>query len=390
MKRTWIVISAILIVYLLISCEEDTSIDDSWSLREKIDNLVEPVTYFGNPGAMIIGVIQDGEKSIYSYGDAGLGSGPPESNTIFEIGSNTKTFTATILSQFIMEGLLSLDDPIDQFLPANVHPPSFQGQPITLRHLVTHTSGLPRGVYNFGIDPSVVWSEFTNEDYYTFLNDISHQAYPFDDFTRGNELAYLGTAYRYSNIGIAILGHILELVSGQSYEDLVEERITSVLEMPDTRIITRMTVEQKDRIPRAYNLNQYEQLLPSDMGRMLAMGGILSTIDDMLKYMEANMDDTSPLYPSMSMCHEVIYTNEDISNPDGDNDEMFYGSGIGMAWFVTYENGDTIIEHGGAYNHLCFFKFNKTKNIGMVSFSNTRTPKVSDINRRIFELITKE
>ncbi len=390
MKRTWTVISAILTVCYLISCEEDTGIDDSWSLREKIDNLVEPVTYFGNPGAMIIGIIQDGEKSIYSYGDAGLGSGPPESNTIFEIGSNTKTFTATILSQFIMEGLLSLDDPIDQFLPADVHPPSFQGQPITLRHLITHTSGLPRGVYNFDVDPGVLWSEFTNEDYYTFLNDIYKQAYPFDDFTPGNELAYLGTAYRYSNIGIAIVGHILELVSGQSWEDLVEERITSVLDMPDTRIISRMTEEQKNRIPRAYTLNQYEQLLPREMGRLLGHGAILSTIDDMLKYMEANMDDTSPLYPSMSMCHEVIYTKEEISNPDGDNDEKLYSSGIGMAWFVTYENGDTIIEHGGALNHLLFFKFNKTKDIGMVSFSNTRAPKVSDINRRIFELIPKE
>ena len=137
-------------------------------------------------------------------------------------------------------------------------------------------------------------------------------------------------------------------------------------------------------------LNQDEQLLPRNVGRLLGQGALLSTLDDMLKYMEANMDESSPLYPSMSMCHEIIYTDEEISNPDGDNDEMFRASGIGMTWFVTYENGDTLIEHGGAYNHLCYFKFNKTKNIGMVSFSNTRAPKVRDLNRRIFELINQE
>jgi serine-type D-Ala-D-Ala carboxypeptidase/endopeptidase len=384
--------SCVLSGILFVSCEKEVTIDESLPLREKIDKLVEPVTFFGAPGAIIIGVIKNGEKSIYSYGDAGLGFGAPRSSTIFEIGSNSKTFTATLLSTFIDEGLLSLDDSINQFLPIYVRPPTFHGKQITLRNLVTHTSGLPRDVYNFNMDINTFWSEFTNEDYYIFLNDISAQAYPFDDYTNGNELPYLGTEFRYSNIGMGILGHILERVSGQPFEELIEERICSKLSMPDTRIFVDMTEEQKSRIPKAYNINQLEQELPRDMGRLLAPGAILSTTDDMLNYMEANLNNTSALSNSMQRCHKIIYKREDICPEDAGVFEKFPyddADGIGMAWYISHENGDTIVEHGGDYNHHCFFKFNKTKKTGVIMFTNTASLVTENIKETIFKWITE-
>ena len=377
---------------LLASCEKDVVIDESLPLRERIDQLVEPAVVFGYPNAIIIGVIKDGEKSIYSYGDAGLGFGAPRSNTIFEIGSNTKTFTATLLSTFIDGGILSLDDSINEFLPDYVHPPTYHGQQITLRNLVTHTSGLPREVYNFNIDYNTVWAEFTNEDYYTFLNNISEQAYPFDDYTNGNELPYLGTKFRYSNIGVGILGHILERVSGKTFEELINERICSPLNMPDTKVYTEMTNEQKNRIPKAYNINQVEQELPRNMGRLLAPGALLSTTDDMLNYMDANMRNTTSLSKSMQQCHEMLYKREDICPEDGNIFEKFPykdADGIGMIWYISYEHGDTIVEHGGDYNHHCFFKFNKSKRAGVVMFTNTTSPVSENIKETIFKWITE-
>ena len=385
-------IVGLIIAFSLFSCENLETIDDSLPLEEKIDQLVEPVVDFGAPSAMIIGIIQNGEKSVYSYGDAGLGSGPPQSNTIFEIGSSTKTFTATLLSEFISEGLLSLDDSINQYLPTEIDFPTFNGKNISLRDLITHTSGLPREYKNFDMDFSVVWSDFTNDDYYAFLNDISRQAYPFDDYTNGNELQYLGTEFRYSNIGIAIIGHILELVSGKTFEELLEERICSKLGMSNTQIFADMSQEQKDRIPKAYNINQYEQELPRDMGRLLAHGAILSTVDDMLLYMEANMENTSTLSQSMQNCQKIIYTREEICDDEGDWDETFPyedADGIGMVWYIHLEDGDTIVEHGGGYNHICHFKFNKTKKVGIVAFSNTANVVDAGIIETIFEWITE-
>ena len=391
MNKFFIIIFSVAILF--ISCDNNLEIDSTLPLDEKIDAVVEPIVLFGSPSAFIIGIIQDGEKSIYSYGDAGLGFGAPQSNTIFEIGSNTKTFAATILSEFIIEGLLTLDDSINQFLPSSVVPPTFNGKNITLRDLVTHTSGLSREIYNFNGDYDIVWSEISNEDIYTFLNDISQEAYPFDDYTSRNNLKYLGTEFRYSNVGIAILGHILELVSGKTFEQLVDERITSKLNMPDTKFYTELTEEQKKRIPKAYNINQEEQELPRDFGRYLACGGLLSTMDDMLNYMEANINNTSSLSQSMQNCHEIIHSREEICNKDGTAFETFpyeNADGIGMVWYVSYVNGETIVQHGGDYNHHCKFRFNKTKKVGVVTLSNTANVVEANVVETIFNWLNEE
>lgn len=366
-------------------CVEQDPIDDSLSLEQKIDRLMEPVIVFGSPSAAIIGIYQDGERSIYSYGDAGLGNGPPLSNTIFEIGSITKTFTATLLSQFITEGLVSLDDPIDRFLPDSVDPPTYNGEPITLRHLVTHTSGLPREIYNFGIDHLEVWAEMEPADLYEFLNNISLQAYPFDDYTHGNELQSLGTEFRYSNVGMAVLGHILELVSGQTFEQLVSERICSKLDMGNTGIYPALSGEQKERIPKAYDANQYEHNFPHDMGAYAPAGGILSTIDDMMNYMEANLQDSTLLSQSMMRCHEALYDGQDLGKmfPKRDADA------IGMAWLISYEDGDTILWHNGQFNHYSFIKFSQTRKTGIVAFSNTAGTVEPALFETIFDWINE-
>jgi CubicO group peptidase (beta-lactamase class C family) len=385
MRNQLFLIPGIITIISLVSCETKETIDDSLPLKQKIDQLVEPIVIFGNPSAMIIGITQHGERSYYSYGNAGGNLGPPLPNSIFEIGSVTKTFTATLLSEFMMEDLVSLDDPITKYLPETIHPPTFNGQQITLKHLVTHTSGLPREIYNFNIGGSNVWSEIDNNDLYEFLNNIYQQAYPFDDYTLGNELQSLGTKYRYSNVGMALLGHILELASGKSYEQLVDERICTQLNMAETKIYPDLSQEQKDRVPVAYDMNQYSKAYDRDFGRYVACGGLLSTIDDMLNYMEANLEDSSPLSKAMQQCHQEIYTSEQISKENGDSDERFHRgvSAIGMAWFLSYAKGDTIVEHSGAFNHQCHFRFSKTNKVGIVAFSNS----VNQVDRRVIETI---
>ena len=133
----------------------------------------------------------------------------------------------------------------------------------------------------------------------------------------------------------------------------------------------------------AYNLNQYEQELPRDMGVYVAAGGLLSTVDDMLDYMEANMEKSTFLSQSMQICHDGIYTNEQINPfPRGID-------AIGMAWFITYEDGDTIVYHNGGYNHLSYMKFNRTSKVGIVALSNTATEVGSRVIETIFDWINE-
>jgi hypothetical protein len=104
------------------------------------------------------------------------------------------------------------------------------------------------------------------------------------------------------------------------------------------------------------------------------------------------LSKSTSLSKSMQRCHEIIYKREDICPEDAGVYERFpyeKADGIGMIWYVSYTNGDTIVEHGGDYNHHCFFKFNKTKNAGVIMFTNTTSPVSENIKETIFKWITE-
>jgi D-alanyl-D-alanine-carboxypeptidase/D-alanyl-D-alanine-endopeptidase len=97
----------------------------------------------GKHVAVVVGVRADGETRTLGRGRiADDRPVAPAGDTIFEIGSITKVFTATVLAEMALEGLVSLDDPVQRYLPAGVELP-VRGRPITLANLATHTSGLP-------------------------------------------------------------------------------------------------------------------------------------------------------------------------------------------------------------------------------------------------------
>ncbi len=141
------------------------------------------------------------------------------------------------------------------------------------------------------------------------------------------------------------MGHILELTSGKTYEELLEERICSKLNMPDTKTFVDLTDEQKSRIPKAYSYNQTEVEQPRYWGRYLGAGSILSTTDDMLNYIEANIDNSTSLSRSMKRCHEILFRKEDLLDEDGKAFQRFpfNADGIGMIWYVSHPYGATII-----------------------------------------------
>ncbi len=99
----------------------------------------------GKPGIGIVaGVISGKTISIYKAGDLGAGGPALNEDTVFQIGSVTKTFTATLLALMTMQGDVQLNDPIQPYLPVGIRAPSFGGTPITLLNLAEQNSGLPR------------------------------------------------------------------------------------------------------------------------------------------------------------------------------------------------------------------------------------------------------
>src|SRR5207244_7748295 len=152
---------------------------------------------------------------------------------VFEIGSITKTFTASILADMVDHGEVRLDDPVAKYLPPSVRVPSRNGKQITLLDLATQSSGLPRMPSNFTPKDSLnPYADYTVQQMYAFLSSYA--------LTRD-----VGAEYEYSNLGVGLLGHALALKAGTSYEARSEEH-TSELQSPD-HLVCRLLLEKKKK-----------------------------------------------------------------------------------------------------------------------------------------------
>jgi serine-type D-Ala-D-Ala carboxypeptidase/endopeptidase len=174
---------------------------------------------------IVVGIIEPHKRRVVVYGS--LEKGDPRSldgDTLFEIGSITKVFTALIAADMAQRDELRLDDPIAKYLPTNVKVPERQGRQITLIDLATHTSGLPRMPENFHPkDPNNPYADYSLDALYSFLS--SHEL-----------RRDIGIKYVYSNLGFGLLGLGLAQRAGVDYEQLVVKRICDPLGMSSTRI----------------------------------------------------------------------------------------------------------------------------------------------------------
>src|SRR6185436_2931434 len=139
--------------------------EDTHDLKLRIDQLAEPYLRKRTKGALVIGVLQRGQQHVKGFGHT-ASNAPPDGRTMFEIGSVTKVFTAITLARMNVEGKLALDDPVQQFLPKDVKLPEKNGHGITLKHLATHSSGLPRlpdNLFKVAKDKNNPYANYTAE-----------------------------------------------------------------------------------------------------------------------------------------------------------------------------------------------------------------------------------
>ena len=220
----------------------------------------------------IVGVLTRRGRSFTAYGRARADGPEITAETIFEIGSITKVFTALLLADMAERGEVALDDPVRKYLPSGVTVPSRGRREITLADLATHTSGLPRDPVNLDLrsldDP---WAEYRPADLYAFLKSYSLQRDP-------------GAHVEYSNVGMGLLGHALAARAGVSYEALLTRRVLDPLGMRNTSVV----VDEGRRARRATGHNQALAPVPWwHFDSMAGAGGMNSTASDMLVFAEA-------------------------------------------------------------------------------------------------------
>jgi CubicO group peptidase (beta-lactamase class C family) len=204
----------------------------------------------------------------------------PDTGTLFEIGSVTKVFTALALARLAVAGTVDLDEPVRALLPDGARVPTRGGAEITLRHLATHTSGLPR--LPKGMLRSALLHPRTPDPYAGCTADLLLQ-----------QLAHTtlrttpGKRSRYSNLGAGLLGLALAARAGTDYETLIVQNICQPLGMHDTRIT--LDDGQRDRFAQGHNRGRHP-VAPWHLADLAGAGGLRSTATDLLAFARAQID----------------------------------------------------------------------------------------------------
>ncbi|HKO19762.1 MAG TPA: serine hydrolase, partial [Acidobacteriaceae bacterium] len=149
-----------------------TAAPRSWTIApsDQILSIIKQRVEEKRSAGIVVGVVDaDGHTRVVAYGDPGPGQPPLDGNSVFEIGSISKVFTATVLAEMVQEGKVRLDDPVQKFLPAGVHLPTRNGKVITLGTLSEQNSGLPRMPDNFHpANVSNPYADYTVQQMYDF------------------------------------------------------------------------------------------------------------------------------------------------------------------------------------------------------------------------------
>ncbi len=220
---------------------------------------------------MAAGRTHAGRHEILVQGEAAPGH-PVTPATAFEIGSITKVFTTLLLADMVLRHELELDQPVATLLPSGVSIPRRDGQPITLRHLATHRSGLPR-IPDLDGDAADPYATFTPDRLYDVLARHTLTQTP-------------GTTTQYSNLGVGLLGHALGHWSGLGYAGLLADRILRPLELTATRLGPAPALAQghdPDGDPTP----------PWRFDALAGAGALISTTRDLLRLLDAMMDPAS-------------------------------------------------------------------------------------------------
>ncbi len=309
-------------------------------------------------GIAVALILPNGETRFVAAGDSGNASRPKiDEDTIFEIGSITKTFTATLLAQMVARGEVSLNDPLRKFAPEGVQMQMPGTGDATLEQLSTHTSGLPRLPVNV---------QFMKWRLLDWSNPYAHYSKSMlwaNAATETLDNAKKGKA-DYSNYGVALLGDALGNRAGTTWQVLVQEQITKPLKMSATDTVTAPDFRERLAFGTEANFNRVRHWDSLSMG---ACGALRSSTRDMATYIRAQRDGT---LAGARVTHEV---RAKISER--------HSSGLG--WVITRKDDDEIIWHnGGTAGFRSFTGFSKKSGIAVVVLANTAAD-VDDIGFHI-------
>ena len=284
---------------------------------------------------LAVGVVSNGRLEFFhGHGVADIAANTPVTeDTVFRIGSITKTFTAIAVMQLSEQGLVDLDAPANDYLRAyRLVPAKASWRPATVGHLLTHTAGIPEVLRPLDVIKPL-------------FGEIVKPARPVPslaDYYQGGLPIWTepSTRFTYTDHGFATLGQIVEDVSGQPFDGYLRERIFQPLGMADTDLVRSEPL--RSRLATGYNLGSGGAKAVSDYQVVtVGGGGAYSTTRDMARYIAALLGEGANEYGSVLK----RTTLGRMFEPHYQTDPRV--PGIGLAFDRGNAGGHRVIEHGG-------------------------------------------
>lgn len=326
MNKSLLIIVTFSILFLSCKRKLNTSGEkDTLSINYLMDTRVNSILKNPKINSISIGIYKDGKEYKRYYGEIDKGKkNKATDNSIFEIASVTKTFTAYITAKAVLEGKLKLDDDIRKYLNGSYENLEINNRPILVRDILTHTSGINRE--NFSQVLSKIFSiDLTDYERKT-IAEYSKESF-IKDLKSYNLTISPGKKYDYSGfVAPEVLAIILEKVYQKPYKILLEEFILKKANMHHTSL--QVSNEDRKYIINGYTDNN-KLVIPLKMPLTGAGGGLKSTVPDMLKYIKFLLEDKDSIVAEMRK--PLFYDSEE-------EDEY------GYFWMV---EGDELLLHNG-------------------------------------------
>jgi CubicO group peptidase (beta-lactamase class C family) len=317
----------------------------------------EAEKFMASKGAvgLAIGIYKKGKTQMYFYGTTDKEkANKPGPNSIFNIASLSKTFAGFLLASAASEQKLNVNDDIRKYIGAGYPNLEYKGEPIRLNHLVSHLSRLPTSLSDRSESPG-----YSRSDFFKDLHSIKPDTLP-------------GVKFMYSNAAVQLLGYILEDVYHTSLEILLNEKITGPLKMKHTSVL--LSGPDMKLKTKGYNEDGAENADLYD--RLAGAGGMKSTIEDLLKYVAFQMNETTE---AMRLSHQEIWGFDIDAN-------KHYSFSMGWQTIKTKDGLRRIFQDGNLHSYSSVMIFCPELGAGIVVLSNSFMMKqAGDLSNAIIQ-----
>jgi len=329
-----------------------SNILDKGNLELSIETEAQHFIENGNSVGLVVAIYKDNKNIVKSFGVKNLETGiAPDENTVFQIGSVTKIFTASLLQILCDEGVVDMDSTLKDLI-GDITPLAKKIEQVSLRELVTHTSGfpkIPRSIINKINDITGKKNILINPYSYLELKDIL-------DYLKDPDEKCISGKFNYSNYGMGLLGHILEICTEKSLNVLFDEKIFTPLNMNNSTI--EITHEMSNNLATGYTKKNKETPM-WDFGALAGAGALSSTASDMIRFVIENITSNSILSKKFKKMHI----------------KQFNGK-TGIGWMLPsmlehFFGESTIVWHNGMVGgYTSYVSIDTENNTGVVILSN--------------------